>query len=838
MTGAKSFFLARFNPVSAAGSARWAALAWEPENGYTIRSRQMGAVSEWKKTFPGLIAAAIVLVAYSIIMAPSISFWDCGEYVAAGSTLGILHPPGNPLYLILARAASSLFVFVQDPARRITLLSPLFASATAFFVYLSLVRILTAAAAPVGSSPGREKTIAIQVGAVAGALMAAFGSTVAFSSVEAEVNTPLLLPLAICTWMTIKWGQSRSPQRDLLLGGIALVSFLGIGIHMYAMIVMLSIFMYVMIVDPSKRTNWPFIVTSAALGLVMYRVSWFIWIGPFATIITLVAMLLEKKKPGQWQLCFQLALAAFLGFSVHFVIPVRSAENPAIDMGHPASFQGFVDYLDRKQYGSESMITRMFWRRGQLKNQFGIEGHMGFGGFWLTQFFKIDRTDTQQSLFAAGFARGIMKLLLYLSPTVLLFYGWILLGRKNRGLLLFIGSLTFCTTLLLVVYMNFADGTRPESRDYQAWQRAGARGPMPTVHREVRVRDYFFIGGFMYYGMGLGLASGLILLSLYDSRRRSGRAFAPFATVLTLLMPVIPMAENLPENSRAGDHIPANYAWNLLNSCEPNALLFTFGDNDTYPLWAMQEAYGIRKDVRVINLSLLNTDWYIRGLRDKEPRVPMTLSDKEIGELHPQRNPFARATQYYLDGAGISVTIPARDRKPYFLVQNTVLLHVVNANGWRRPIYFSSGAGGGELMGLEQHMRQEGIVYHAVPDSGLGAMVLDLERTDHLIDSVYRMDGFSGRRLDVDESSARVSGMFPRLLERVAYERLHRAWDGFQKLTKEGFVDSTDRAAITVAIHKEARSGMQRLEQSVKLYGTDDQVASLKAEFDRLLARL
>ena len=115
------------------------------------------------------------------------------------------------------------------------------------------------------------------------------------------------------------------------------------------------------------------------------------------------------------------------------------------------------------------MFTRMFWRRGTWAHQFGIEGHMGYGGFHLTQFFQLGPNDTERSYFEDGFMVGTGKLLVYLLPTFFMFFGMYYLYKRNRNIGIFLITLFLISSVMMVLYMNFADGTRPEHRDYLYW---------------------------------------------------------------------------------------------------------------------------------------------------------------------------------------------------------------------------------------------------------------------------------------------------------------------------------------------------------------------------------
>ena len=101
-------------------------------------------------------------------------------------------------------------------------------------------------------------------------------------------------------------------------------------------------------------------------------------------------------------------------------------------------------------------------------------------------------------------------------------------------------------------------------------------------------------------------------------------------SILALAIPIVPFNVNFPTHSREGNYIPYDYGYNILMSCDENAILFTNGDNDTFTLWFLQEVEGLRKDVRVVNLSLLNTNWYIKQLKHMEPKVPIALTDEVI----------------------------------------------------------------------------------------------------------------------------------------------------------------------------------------------------------------
>jgi hypothetical protein len=469
-----------------------------------------------------------------------------------------------------------------------------------------------------------------------------------------------------------------------------------------------------------------------------------------------------------------------------------------INENHPSTWTAFVDFLERRQYGSESMITRMFWRRGLWRNQFGIEEHIGFGGFHLTQFFRLGPNDTAESFFKAGFIQGFAKLVIYLIPTAFMLYGWRYMYKKNRHAATFLIALTLLTTVGMVLYMNFADGLRPERYDYEQWVRAGQPGPMPTVHREVRVRDYFFTAGFMYLGMWIGLAGVCLLHALFTSKDDfMKKVVAPVCAAAITLSPVLPARANWNLSTRAGDWVPYDYAYNLLNSCEENGILFTNGDNDTFPLWALQEAYGVRKDVRIVNLSLVNTDWYIKQLKKLEPVVPISYSNNDIDNLQAQLNPFDKPRQHTLKNAGITFTLPGIETQRVLRVQDKMVLNIVDATKWTKPVYFAMTVSDDNLMGLEPYLQSQGLVYKLMPERVTFDNRYNLDRTVAVIDSGYSLRGIGKAKMN-DTSRRLLTNYLQVAFDlRAPMDKLKREAEALRAEAKEA--EETAEAAATVA---------------------------------------
>ncbi|MCU0608568.1 MAG: DUF2723 domain-containing protein [Chitinispirillaceae bacterium] len=700
-----------------------------------------------------LVAAlvfAISFVVYCLTVSPALCLWDCGEYLAASAGLGIPHPPGTPLLVILGRAWIVAFSFIETIGLRYNMLAATGSAIVVLFVYLIIVRgmIMT-----IGGPDSIGKRLAMYCGGFVGSLFCAFSATFWFEALEMSGQSNVKnLPVIITFWLALIWAQSKDERRDRILLLIAYISFLCIGIHLMSMIALPAIFLFIIIMDPVKRKDWRLYLAAGALASAFVNLSWFMI--ACASVIVVSLFMTFVSQPAfrrSWRFNLWFGLLAALGFSVHLYLPIRASLEPMINEGNPVSLSALKEVLDRKQYGDESMVTRSLWRRGALSRQYGIEGHMGYGGFHLLQFFHFDTKD-QEKNFVDGSPAGFGKLFVYLIPTFFMLLGMYLMAKKNKKVAAYFIVMTFMLTLAMVWYMNFSDGTRAERHDYEAWVKSGQEGPMPTVYREVRVRDYFYLGGFTFFGMWMGITSGLVLAGLFASKNRNLRTVAaPFALVLLMVSPALPLTQNYKLRDRSENWLPFEYAYNLLMSCAKDGILFTNGDNDTFPVWAIQEAYGVRRDVRLINLSLVNTQWYVKQLKKYQPRVPVSYTESQIDRLQPELNPFEKPVQIELPGAKIRLTVPGREQLQVLRVQDKMVLNVVDANKWSKPVYFACSVSPDNFMGLEPYIQMQGMVYEIKPTMVNQNERVDIERTTYLLDSVYKLRLQPKKLTDRDE---------------------------------------------------------------------------------------
>ncbi|MEX0638938.1 MAG: DUF2723 domain-containing protein, partial [Balneolaceae bacterium] len=291
-----------------------------------------------------------------------------------------------------------------------------------------------------------------------------------------------------------------------------------------------------------------------------------------------------------------------------------------------------------------------------------------------------------------------------------------------------------------------------------------------TPH-EPRERDYAYVGSFFAYSIWVGLGLTGLLEMIRSGITGSRSVQYGLLGLAFLAVPFWMARENWASQDRSDNYVARDYAYNLLQSVEQNAILFTNGDNDTFPLWYIQEVEGVRTDVRVVNLSLLNTNWYIKQMRDQQAHeslpLPIRMTDSEIDEmtsgltlhepaeiiipvdhslLHsafgsqelPEHlssqstdeiflNQFRSAVPYslpvdsldsevswYLEGRFAGQDQQGNARY-YLQTQDRMILEILRENRWLRPVYFANTVSPDGQLGLQPWFQFEGKAFRVVP---------------------------------------------------------------------------------------------------------------------------
>ncbi|HLG93826.1 MAG TPA: DUF2723 domain-containing protein, partial [candidate division Zixibacteria bacterium] len=344
----------------------------------------------------GGLVWAIGMLAYGRSVAPTVSFWDCGEFIAASACLGIPHPPGAPLYVLIGRIFT-LLPLGEDIGYRVNLISVLtsaFTGLVGYFIILKLFALWW---------PGPAGRFWKYLAAVSGAATMLFSNTFWSSAVEAEVYGLSMLLMLFLIYLTLRWYARQQagsypaagktspsgengihPDRYLIL--IYYLGLLSVAVHMTTFLVMPFIFLFVLWTDPEKRADLRFWIAGGSLLVILAVVEPFLVASGLTLAVSGTMYFFYGRKTAPWRLALLLSAFGLLGFSSQLYIPIRSLQNPPVDENNPESWERFKGFLERKQYGQENMLTRALIRRGKLENQFGRYPRMGFWGFFETQY--------------------------------------------------------------------------------------------------------------------------------------------------------------------------------------------------------------------------------------------------------------------------------------------------------------------------------------------------------------------------------------------------------------------------------------------------------------------
>ncbi|MDT8370017.1 MAG: DUF2723 domain-containing protein [Longimicrobiales bacterium] len=692
-------------------------------------------------------AGALIFALYAATLSRTTAFWDTSEYIATAWIMGIPHPPGNPLFVVLARA----WTILLEPtglsvAIRVNLFSAFMSAAAHAFWFLVFHHILR-----FFSEDRRFRLI--------GTFISVLVSATAFSvwnqsNVNEKVYTVSLFTIALLTWLIFRWQERIGKGKDdnfLVL--IVFVLALSVGNHLMAFLAAPAIGIFILLSNPKSLFNWR-----------LY---------PSALV------------------------AVLLGLSIHLFLPIRAELDPIINEGAPecATLTGAI--VSTATYGqagcaalSSSINREQYKSPGQAGPGLTGERQAPPGAQYLN-FLQYFDWQWSRSLQGTDTVFPPMRLLFTMLFTGLGVWGAMEHHRRDARSFWYMATLFGTLSIGLVWYLNF---------------KYGYTMPIPIEDRalrEVRERDYFFIVSFSLWGLWAGLGISAIWQTL------SQRAGTLLRASPILLIAFMPMTLNASWATRHQDYAARDWAYNLLQSVEPYGVLFTNGDNDTFPLWYLQEVEEIRQDVTVIVISYLNTNWYAKQLRDltrpcppgvsaadtptriicqrpwtSDGRAVYTADPSTVTEgtplvltapiEPPKRSVLADlddatidsiATQFFSAGpqavrvplGPVEATIPAGTMiQPWHRLALSVIANAIGD----RPIYFASSGGTSTNLGLDRFVVRQGLAFKLYsgdpaadttgrfepmpPESGLTVVTgewVDMQRTARLMDDVFMHRG-------------------------------------------------------------------------------------------------
>jgi hypothetical protein len=808
----------------------------------------------------GWLCFAIASITYILTLEPSVSFWDCGEFISCAYRLQVAHQPGYPMFAMLGKMFSLLSFGNNAKVPYFTNMGSAIASgATIMFLFWTITAIAKKMlAGKPGEPEDQNRTILIMGSGLVGALAFTYTDTFWFSAVETIVFALSMLCTAIVFWAILKWdAHADEPGADKWIVFIAYVIGLSIGIHLLNLLTIPAIAM-VYYFRRGKKVNvsgaiGTFLIGVLILVFVQYGIRGYsikiaayfdlffvnslgtgFWSGAFVWFLIIAGVLvagivysIRNKKP-LMNLAFLCISFVYLGYSSFAYIPIRATANPDLNNSHPDNAFTLYGYLNRIQYGENPLLfgqyfdakvidqtegstlyrkgktsyenagkktnyvydhttflPRMYSSDGQdpqfyrqwLQMSEGAAPTMGDNLKWLAswqiyqmyvRYFlwnfvgRYNDADGQQSMsgidgnWTSGILDGGKHLPksvvngttytpLYALPLIIGLLGAIYHFQRKKRDALVVLLLFFFTGIAIVLYVN-----------------------QPSI--QPRERDYSYVGSFYAFAIWIGL--GVIALAELIRVKLSPKVAAILATGVCLLAaPVIMAKEEWKAHDRSTKMTPHDMAYDYLISCPPNAILFTYGDNDTYSLWYDQEVEGIRPDVRIVNLSLFTGDWYIRqmqgkmnaseplpitmpydkykeGVRDviyfDDKKIPGSVEVKEVFDFISSDDKAAQV-QYqsgdfgnYLPTKNFKITINPDDvlknhvitpdqkdklasviewkyTSNYVTKENLAILDILAHNNWKRPICFTTTIGSENLIGLQPYLYKEGFTYHLIP---------------------------------------------------------------------------------------------------------------------------
>lgn len=669
----------------------------------------------------GLIAFAIfvfTMIIYQLTNAPSLSFWDAGEYATTINIFSVLHAPGNPTYVILGRFLNILGLGMSVP-QIASFFSSLLGALGVMFTYLYTVKIV--------SMFEKSKVIAVSIGAVS-ALLTAFSMTYWTNCIEAEVYSGLAFFINFIIYLLMVWVQKSENfdnQNYIIL--IAFLFFFGFGVHQTVLQIVPAVLLIAIypIIRPQFRNHsfWTrltiwiigFVIFYAIMNSVDKNLA-----QPFLALAMMISLMFYLKDYVSFRAWLLIIIAIILGFSTHLYIPIRASFRPFINEGDPQTLERFMAFFRREQFGGSSIIDR---NGSFLIDQLGFH----FFRYFNWQFFNTEMLSKVTHI-SQGVISLIANLITYLSGIL----GGIFLFKKNKHAFVYLTSLLFMGSIAMVYVMNI---------------------PLETP----RPRDYFFVTAYNLWAsyMGLGIIYGL-------KRVIKCEKLTPVVIIIALLFPALSLISNYHFNDRSRAYYAAEYGMNCLNSLEENAIIFTNGDNDTFPLWyaqAIDDPYikehqpqqiplfdydepdfnglypdvdtqnnieramifknkvlhGIRKDVTIANYSLMNTPWYIRQLRDREG-INLSVGDRDIERLVTPEA-YQRPITYRINTPGYQKNFRVTEKdldQGFWRGQDKACMQIIKDNFGRRPIYFAATVGS-QFMGLDEYLESHVLVYKLVP---------------------------------------------------------------------------------------------------------------------------
>ncbi|WP_430811846.1 MULTISPECIES: glycosyltransferase family 117 protein [unclassified Carboxylicivirga] len=784
-------------------------------------------------------------------MAPTVSLWDCGEFIACMAKLEVGHPPGAPLYLILGRIFTLFATTQANIAYSANLLSVMASAATVMLLYFSAEHILRYSFQKYTTSIGQY--ILIVAPSAIAAMAFAASDTFWFSAVEAEVYALSVFFTALCFWLFLKWDEQDQKEIPSSKWLILIAYFMGLSVGVHLLNLLIIPVLVLLILLRRHAFSWvrfaqALVIGGGILALILFVIIQNgLWLAshlelfmvnslglPFNSGLLLFVLLLfgtlfymvfKTRIKNNWQhLAAVITLVFMIGYSSYALIIIRADANPPINLNAPSDVFSLDSFLNREQYAQAPLLYGQYFNTpgGDLqykttyrRNKEGYEPYRkadeyayetsGKGLFprmhssnpshkyGYQQWAGANINSTEKPAFITNLRFFFNYQINHMYFRYLM---WNFAGRQNdeqgHGELHkgnWISGIPFIDKKLegqhphssylhnpsrntyfllpfllgLLGILFFARGSHNRKK-YLAITALLflMTGPAIILYLnqtpfEPRERDYAFVGSFFAFALFIAYGAFGIVHLLWQ-KTKSLPTTGLGILLLAVAVPLLMLSQNYNDHNRAGRTLALNQARSYLDACDSNAILFTYGDNDTYPLWYVQEVEDYRTDIRVINYGLMGADWCIRQLSkavNETAGVPLSIDlqryktgDLDYALLLEQSNEYAplKNVVRFIASNDEDSKLPLQNGKkidyspirqfalPYndkdtlkwecpkkVLYKNDIaLLDILASNNWERPIYFTTGADPDIFLGLQEHLRYDGPVYKLVPQRNTG----------------------------------------------------------------------------------------------------------------------
>ena len=826
----------------------------------------------------GWLTFVIALITYALTLEPTVSAWDCGEYISTSVKLEVGHPPGAPLFQMLGAFFAMFTNDVSEIAKMVNFMSALTSAFTILFMFWTLTNLgkkLVLKSADITES----SSIAIFGSALVGSLTYTFSDSFWFSAVEGEVYAMSSFLMAILFWMGLKWeSEIHAPRGNKWLVLISFVVGLSFGVHILSLLVIPAIvllyffktFHTINLKSTAIATLFSVLVLAFIFKflfpftLKFFSASELFFINsvglPYNSGSIIAGMLLvagfyfglkytrERNKIVANTLILSV-LFIMIGFSSWIMLPIRANANTTINENNPSSARELLAYYNREQYGDANVFYDTYYsdsysretnkekplkddkpkyekRNGkyEIVNKYidvlpnPSDKHKGVIPRMTNpaseEMYKaiagIPKNSTRRPTFAENIKFMISYQFGYMYGR---YFMWNFSGRQNdiQGQLdiyngNWLSGIPLIDEARLGPQSNLPSVVKENKGRNVYYMLPFLLGLIGLYHQikwdkknfyvlfmffiftgfaiifytnpkpfEPRERDYAVVGSFYIFAIWVGFG----VIALYENLKTviDKKSLAFMVSIVSLLaVPTLMAFENWDDHDRSNRYTTHLSAQSYLESCDPNAIMFTIGDNDTFPLWYMQEVEGIRTDIKLVNTSLFATDWYIDQMKRATydaPPIPSQLKhdDYKYGsldaayyfeELFPSLKdsilPIDKFMQWIksknevtffdIDGDGneekvlptrnirIPVNkenvlkygiVPAKDAEKIVdyidiqigrgIAKNRILMIDILANfDWKQPIYFTGGAfADEEYIWLKDYLQLDGMAYKLVP---------------------------------------------------------------------------------------------------------------------------